>query len=215
MSSVAANRSLTPNQQARRHRILTAARELVAQHGYDGMIMRDVATSANVSPTTLYNLYNTKDELLMEALRESVSESWELASADAPELGFARLMIQLRHSVRQTIENTAYAQAITQALLRANPGDSLVENLLQRNARAVRASLLAMAEQSQLRDDQDLDDLAITMVGTFWSTYMLWNKGVIELDDLEAKLRRCYLSCLLPASQGDLKRDIEQQLHAL
>ena len=69
MPGASSQRKLTPNQQARRSRILTAAQALLGEHGYDGMIMRDVAARAGVSPTTLYNLYNTKDELLLEALR--------------------------------------------------------------------------------------------------------------------------------------------------
>ena len=53
MSATASARTLTPNQQERRRRILGAARGLVAKNGYDGMIMRDVAMRAKVSPTTL------------------------------------------------------------------------------------------------------------------------------------------------------------------
>ena len=59
-------KELTPRQESRRHRILLVAREMVADHGYEGMVMSEVAERADVSPTTLYNLYNTKDELLLE-----------------------------------------------------------------------------------------------------------------------------------------------------
>ena len=59
---------LTARQEVRREKILSAARKLVASQGYDGMVMSDLAESAEVSPTTLYNLFNTKDELLLEAL---------------------------------------------------------------------------------------------------------------------------------------------------
>ena len=54
---------LTPRQEVRREKILSAARKLVASQGYDGMVMSDLAEVAEVSPTTLYNLFNTKDEL--------------------------------------------------------------------------------------------------------------------------------------------------------
>lgn len=215
MAALATSRTLTPNQQARRHRILDAARALVAKHGYDGMIMRDVATEAQVSPTTLYNLYNTKDELLLEALRDSISDAWDRTSAVAPELGFDRLMTQLTHSVNQTKENAEYAQAITQALLRASAGDQLVDNLIKRSARAVHVSLQAMHDEKQLKPKINLEELAIGMVGAFWSNYMLWSKGVIELGQLEEKLRRGYLSFLLPTAQGRLKQDISQLLDEL
>ena len=87
------------------------------------MIMRDVAHLAAVSPTTLYNLYNTKDELVLEALQASIADSWIRAEQTA-ELGFDRLMAQLALSIKQTKEHSAYALAMTQALLRAQGNDS-------------------------------------------------------------------------------------------
>ncbi|MBT4494698.1 MAG: helix-turn-helix transcriptional regulator, partial [Gammaproteobacteria bacterium] len=79
-------KSLTPKQEDRRHRILSAARDMVADHGYEGMVMSQVADRAGVSPTTLYNLFNTKDQLVMESLRELMAESARevIAGSDGP-----------------------------------------------------------------------------------------------------------------------------------
>ena len=70
-------RALTPRQEIRREKILSAARKLVASQGYEGMVMSDLAVIAGVSPTTLYNLFNTKDELLLEALRGLIVKNYE------------------------------------------------------------------------------------------------------------------------------------------
>jgi AcrR family transcriptional regulator len=48
----------------RRARIISAARELVTKHGYDGLTMRDLAAAARVSVPTLYNLFGGKDAIL-------------------------------------------------------------------------------------------------------------------------------------------------------
>jgi AcrR family transcriptional regulator len=215
MSSLAAARKLTPNQQARRHRILEAARTLVAKHGYDGMIMRDVANLARVSPTTLYNLYNTKDELLLEALTEGVTEGFGRTAEQAPKLGFERLIAQTHQSVNETREAPAYAKAITQALLRAGPGDQIVEVLINRSVRAVVSSLRAMRELDQLQNDTNIDELAIAIVGSFWSNYMLWSKDIVSIDRLEQQIRRGYLANLLPASKGAISAQIQRLLEEL
>ena len=77
-------RKLTPRQEDRRQRILASARDLVADQGYDGMVMSQVAERAGVSPTTLYNLYNTKDQLVLEALRELLADNeWHLDGDDS------------------------------------------------------------------------------------------------------------------------------------
>ena len=70
-------RILTPRQESRRQRILAVTRDMVADYGYEGMVMSQVADRAEVSPTTLYNLYNTKDELLLEALRDLMVSNYQ------------------------------------------------------------------------------------------------------------------------------------------
>ena len=179
------------------------------------MIMRDVATRAKVSPTTLYNLYNTKDELLLEALRERIADVWSRTASETTEFGLDRLVAQLHYSVQQTLEEPAYAKAIVLALLRANEGDQLVEVLIHRTRRAVFASLQAMQQQKQLRPNTGLQDLATALVGAFWANYLMWNKGAIELKSLERELKRSYLSLLLPVTRGAANKDTKNQLQDL
>ncbi|MEM9624026.1 MAG: TetR/AcrR family transcriptional regulator [Pseudomonadota bacterium] len=215
MSQAAVTRTLTPGQQDRRKRILTAARTLVASHGYDGMIMRDVATRAKVSPTTLYNLYNTKDELLLAALQESVADGDSRTDKDTSDPGYARLVAHLHHSVAQTREEPAYAKAINQALLRANDGDPLVEVLVVGTSRAIQESLEAMAELGQLHKKTDIKALAHALVGAFWGNYMLWTMGQLHLDSLEHELKRSFLGLLLPVTTSSTKIAITRELNHL
>lgn len=195
-----AQRTLTPTQRARRSRILDAARQLVAQHGYDGMIMRDVASIACVSPTTLYNLYNTKDELLLEALRESVAEGWENAAQSEPTYGLNRLLAQLTASVAQTRAEPIYARAITQALFRANAGDQIVRVLVDATSRGMHDILSAMQDRGEIA--ADTQQLGRAMMGAYWAQYFLWLTGGLDLANLENELRRAFLSYLLPVAQG-------------
>jgi AcrR family transcriptional regulator len=56
--------TLTPNQAARRERVLDAALSLAADGGYDAVQMRDVATHAQVALGTIYRYFSSKDHLL-------------------------------------------------------------------------------------------------------------------------------------------------------
>ena len=56
--------TLTPNQAARRERVLDAALSLAAEGGYDAVQMRDVATRAQVALGTIYRYFSSKDHLL-------------------------------------------------------------------------------------------------------------------------------------------------------
>lgn len=208
-------RTLTPNQRRRRQRILAATRELVGELGYDGTIMRDVAVRAKVSPTTLYNLYNTKDELLLAALREEVTRSMQHAIEQTDGPGYERLLRHLHHVASQTREAPEFVEAITRALLQAKAGDPLVEFLLHRTRDSVHESLAAMAQREELKPGTDTDAAATALGGAFWASFLLWNKGMIKLDALEAFLSRYYLSVLIPIARGKAKADLEARYEAL
>jgi len=60
----ASTETLTPNQAARRERVLEAAMELAGEGGYDAVQMRDVAARAQVALGTIYRYFSSKDHLL-------------------------------------------------------------------------------------------------------------------------------------------------------
>lgn len=208
-------RSLTPKQEDRRKRILAAARNMVADFGYDGMVMSQVAELAGVSPTTLYNLYNTKDELVLEALRELLVESQRELKARSPGPGWKYLLARVRNGARMADDEPAYAEAITHALLRASSGDSLVEILLEGGVNDTRRSIEAMADRGELLPGVDLDQLATTLTGVYWSSFMMWNKGLVRLVELETLLQINLLAVLMASTHGrahDDMQDIYQSL---
>jgi len=209
------NRELTPNQKKRRQRILAATRDLVGELGYDGTIMRDVAVRAKVSPTTLYNLYNTKDELLLAALREEVTRSMQQAEQQTAGPGYERLLRHIHHVAKQTREAPAFVEAITRALLQSKAGDPLVDFLLLRARDAMSLSVSAMADRRELEPGTDPGTVATALSGAFWSAFMLWSKGMITLQELETFLTRSYLSVLIPVSRGKAKADLEVRYQAM
>ena len=201
-------RNLTPKQEDRRQRILAAARDMVADHGYDGMVMSQVAEQAGVSPTTLYNLYNTKDELVLEALRELLIEnSVRLSEAEKP--GWQFLLRSVKNGAWMATNAPAYAEAITHALLRANPGDALIKILLVNGKRDMLTSVKAMAERGELKQGINHEELATSIHGVYWSTFTLWNKGLVNLQDMEHTLQMNFLAMLIPACVGDTREQLE------
>jgi AcrR family transcriptional regulator len=57
----------------RRERILAAAREVVAEQGYAGLSMRDLAQKSRVTVPTIYNLIGGKDAVLLAAVEEQTA----------------------------------------------------------------------------------------------------------------------------------------------
>lgn len=98
---------LPPEAQSTHDRLLTAAASLFAERGFGGTSMADIAERVGVRKASLYNYYPSKDELLMELLRRSLTAANEycLHGLDAPAAVEERLWRYLRGAVRFAREN--------------------------------------------------------------------------------------------------------------
>ena len=206
-------KSLTRRQEDRQRRILMVARQTVADYGYDGMVMSQVAERADVSPTTLYNLYNTKDELLLEALRELMVIGYRRVgemSDIGP--GWKYLLNVMESAASLRSSEPAYAEAITDALLRAVQGDALTELLLHSVRQDFFHSLTKMAEKGELKEGVDIEHLATILLGNYWSTFMMINKGLEVISGMRFSLLVNMLSVLIASSRGGAREEMETTL---
>ena len=205
-------RALTPRQEIRRQKILSAARKLVASQGYEGMVMSDLAEVAEVSPTTLYNLFNTKDELLLEALRGLIVKNYEKVEKLSEDSGWKYLVKVAENGAWLRSSEPEFGVAITDALLRAKPGDPLTKLLFESVREDFLRSLKEMKSKRELRDEVDLHHLATIMVGNYWSTFILLNKGIERNKQLAISTKINMLSLLSASSQGEAKQQMEDWL---
>jgi len=77
--------TLTPNQAARRSRVIDAALALASEGGYDAVQMRDVAARAQVALGTIYRYFSSKDHLLAAAQVELWKEQADRLNRRPPE----------------------------------------------------------------------------------------------------------------------------------
>jgi AcrR family transcriptional regulator len=64
-----------PGKRDTRAEILTAAREMFAEHGYDGTSIRQIATRARVDPALVHHYFGTKEALLQAAVAAPIDPS--------------------------------------------------------------------------------------------------------------------------------------------
>lgn len=208
-------RTLTPRQSERRARILQTARELINEAGYEGMTTRELAARANVSPTTLFNLYNTKDELLLAALREQLAGMNVEMMHATPEPGLERLLAYQGIIADQLDRTPAYARAIVSTLIRGAPGEPMGQILLRGFLDTITECVEIMAEKRQLKDNVDTADLATTLLGAYWGVQLLWDKTILDAKDTRRMNMVSCLSTLIPATRGKTRKQLEAELDKL
>lgn len=187
---------LTPRQAERRERILQTVREHLSRFGYDGLSMRDIAEAADVSPTTLYNLFRNKDGLVLAA-QQDVLEQMGRVVVDSHAAGIGRLIVTAEAIADQVVRTPRYADAMTRMLLNSDPADPICRMLFGDVIRRNRMLLEEMKSLNEIHKDTDVEQFARHLTSDSWGTILLWMKGFLALQDLkEASVRKLLLTLL-------------------
>ncbi|MEV5574877.1 TetR/AcrR family transcriptional regulator [Spirillospora sp. NPDC052269] len=117
---ITVTRTLTKDQQARRERLLEAARELADEGGYQAVTMHDVADRAGVARATVYRYFATKDHLLTE-----VAATWaHRVTIDIDALAVGETPTERLTSLLERIVEVAAGElTLTSAIIQAVTSD--------------------------------------------------------------------------------------------
>ncbi len=165
--------TLTPNQAARRARVLDAALELASEGGYDAVQMRDVAARAQVALGTIYRYFSSKDHLLAAGQ----VEMWRIQAAalvQRPPAGATpadRVVALLGRSMRGALSEPERTAALITAS--ASPDPAVRE--CQAEMMAIMDDVLAdaMAEVEPERREA----IAVTLRQVWFAWLLGWVNG--------------------------------------
>tara|TARA_A100001037_G_scaffold281365_1_gene284971 strand:- start:548 stop:1210 length:663 start_codon:yes stop_codon:yes gene_type:complete len=190
-------RPLTRLQRQRRERILQAVRDQLESGGYSGVSMRDLAELAEVSPTTLYNLFDNKDTLIMAALTDLLDQ---LSNAAGQRMlsGIDRMLTNYQVTAAQIKASPHYAQAMTRMLFNAGPDDPVTRILLHDPIASTKQRVMEMQEDGDICGNIDVDLLARRISSSNWSVNMLWMKNLLHIDELAREYKRNLILILRP-----------------
>jgi AcrR family transcriptional regulator len=204
-------KSLTPHQVQRRTNILSTVREQLPLDGYEGLSMRAVANRAGVSPTTLYNLYDSKDGLVLAALQDVLARIGEAVGASGAQ-GVEQLVRRAEIVGRQIQETPHYARAMTRMMFNADPTDPIALILLRDQMTAHADLLTEMQNLREIRKDTNLEAYARSLTSNGWSPLLLWMRGFVALDDLTDEYVRIHLLTLYPIMMPRVRRRYSELL---
>ncbi len=90
---------LTPEQQtARREEIIAVALRLIEENGFPKTSMREIAVSANMGKSSLYDFFKTKDEIVVYAVEKEIEKTIQkvqriIAEESSPEQCLRKIML--------------------------------------------------------------------------------------------------------------------------
>ena len=172
--------SLTSEREAKRRAILQSAIATFAEHGFVASRTRDIAAGAGVAEGTIYLYFESKDDLLLTAFRERVSEFCDsvqhLLSAPLP------FQERLTRFIRSQFESIEEDPSLATVLLLESRRSSrfyggAVREVLRGYAGAVDRLVESGIEQGDLRPDLDVPLVRRVLIGALEEIELDWLVG--------------------------------------
>jgi len=198
----------------RRARILAAARKLVAERGYDGLTMRDLARTARVSVPTLYNLFGSKDAILVAELQSWASR----IAARLPTGGdsfFARGMAGFEAGMQALAEAPEMTRAIMRMAL-TSPESSPMRRRAEDGFIAIMAGNLAAAKAAgQLADWAEPQLVARHLFAAHTAVSLAWGLGEIDFETFRRAALSGTCHILIGVARGAFAAEVEARIREL
>jgi AcrR family transcriptional regulator len=175
---------LARSQQARRDRIFGAVIELAAAGGPDAVQVREVASRADVATATIYNYFQTRENLLRAALfdwrRKVAAESVGSTGGSTIE---ERVLSLLRNTFDSFVQHPKLFDTFMRLQLQPGEHDSVVHH----------AMVHAMENVLSNSDKASAENFQMILERVIYATLMFAAQGVLPLaqiwPDIETTVR--------------------------
>ncbi|HEV7557874.1 MAG TPA: TetR/AcrR family transcriptional regulator [Kofleriaceae bacterium] len=195
----------------RRQKIQRAARRLVAERGYDGLTMRDLAEAARVSVPTLYNLFGSKDAILIAELQNIAGE----LARTLPMTGdsfMQRGMVAFEAGMRSVEESPEFFRAVTRMFMTSPDSSDMRRRSEDAFIAIMAANLVAAKQAGQLADWAEPAVVARHMFGQYMATFLSWSIGELDLPTFRVAAESGICHILIGAARGPFAAEIEARL---
>jgi len=198
----------------RRERILDAARKLVAERGYDGLTMRDLARAAKVSVPTLYNLFGSKDAILvteLEAMASTIARALPMTGESFLQRGRAAFDAGM-----QIIEaSPAFFRAVIQMFMTSTETAETRMRVEQGFVAVMEANLRAAQQAGQLADWASPAIVARHMYQIHAASFLGWGLGHIDFETFRAATLSGCAHLLAGVARGPFAVEVLAELEKL
>jgi AcrR family transcriptional regulator len=198
----------------RRERIVKAAKKLVSERGYDGLTMRDLANAARVSVPTLYNLFGSKDAILVAEL-QSLATSIAASLPRAGDSFFARGMAAFEAGMRFVEEAPEFFRAVMQMFFTSPDTTPMRRRTEDAFIAIMTANLEAAKRAGQLADWARPPVVARHMFASYTSAFLAWGIGELDMASFRAAALSGLCHLLAGVARGPFAVEVEARIREI
>ena len=186
-------------------RILAAATDLFARHGFDHVSMNAVADAAGVSKANIFHHFKSKDELYIRSLSQACEASRstldEMAASDGA--AWPRIQRFVEQHLNHMIENSRDSRLILREVVENRPGTAqrLAQEVFRENFNGLVAIIRDCQQEGALRADVDPVFISTLLLGAnvffFQSQEVMRHLDGVDFADEPMRYAQMFVDVLM------------------
>jgi len=193
----------------RKRRILDVARKLIAEKGYDGVTMRELADLSLVSVPTLYNLFGGKNELLFAAVESYFAELLGGSALSSSGDGLDRILFLTKMLGKETPRHAQHARSLMGFFGNISDAGGIHELVAHQLTAQLRIALDEMKQTRQLAAWVETEPLAERLASQLSITMFEWARQQLTDDGLLGAMLYGTSVTLLGLTRGKAAAELE------
>lgn len=190
----------------RRARILDAARQYVAEVGYDRVTTRGLAQRAAVSPATLFNIYGSKEGVIAASVEDHLAAF--LGGEGPPLTSIGQLIESVKRMPKEILRIPFYSEAMV-AIYFSPEQNNPVRDALRATAQSKQSSLFqTLKKRGQLVAWADPAAVSDQLTNSLFAVIHDWSIGRISERELSRRLLSSTLVVLSASTIGKAAREV-------
>ena len=186
-------RYASPAQAERRKRILRETLKLLQVTSSADISMAQIAELSDVSTKTLYNLFKSRNGLLLAAAAQTRADTQSSANVMSAPAGISRILELTRRTMDTFESSPEFMESAMSVVVGISAEDEAEHHRVGMTQKWFHEALLVAESKDQLIPGTDCTQLSQLLAASQWGVTLMWQKGLISLETLrrQAIIKHC------------------------
>ena len=183
----------SPAQVERRKRILRETLKLLEEASPADISMAQIAELSEVSTKTLYNLFKSRNGLLLAAAAQTRADTQNSANVTSAPAGISRILELTRQTMDTFERSPEFMESAMSVVVGISAEDEAEHHRVGKTQQWFYEALLIAESEEQLLPGTDCMELSQLLAASQWGVTLMWQKGLISMDTLrrQATIKHC------------------------
>ena len=205
----------SPAQAERRKRILRETLKLLASESPSDISMAQIAERSDVSTKTLYNLFKSRNGLLLAAAAQTRADTQSSANVMAAPAGISRILELTRRTMDTFERSPEFMESAMSIVVGISAEDEAEHHRVGITQKWFHEALLVAESEDQLLPGTDCLQLSQLLSASQWGVTLMWQKGLISTDTLQRQAIIKHCLDLMPFCRMGTRKWLDDLLSSL